>query len=394
MNSEIQNIDHKINILIIGADDAPGGVAGYVNEIVRLSSEKYLYHMLVSKVKLADSKLHPKIIRHALPIGYNLWSLLRNFFKFREIIKSNKIHILHLHTAGGGLAGCLLSIGLPVKIVFTGHSWRFEQKSNLILLSLYFYYEKFICKKSDVITFLTSRDLKIGVSKGLLNEEKGIAISTRITTTDFQNVRPNSVIELKQSLGIPKDAIVVGNTGYVSERKDPKTFIYTASEVLKTIPNAYFLWVGDGELKEKALELSEKLKVNDKIIFTGFVLSSKIPTYLNAMDVFLFTSHIEGVPLSILEAQAANLPVICAKYIGSGVEELIVDGKTGYLFERGDYSKASENIVSIINDREKRQSLIEKMQIKLMNEHSNPSIMASEYQKIYQELANRKKTHN
>ncbi|MFI4919993.1 MAG: glycosyltransferase [Legionellales bacterium] len=374
-------------ILVMGADDLPGGVSSYVNELIRLcSKEKYEFHMTVSGAKLSGIIINSSIIRHILPVKYSILTILPQTLRLRHLITTKGIELLHLHTARAGFIGCIAAIGLSVPIIYTGHSWRYEQKYKWIFKKLFYCFEKFICHRANIVTFCTEFDKEFGIKNKLAKESKGVVIATRMNTSDYENIKRDEVSTIRKGLNIPDDALVIGTIGYMSERKDPLTFVRIAGMVLRDVPDAFFLWVGDGDLKEKATQLSKELGIGNRFIVTGFITSDRIPLYLKLMKIFLFTSHFEGVPLSIMAAQASSLPIVCSNYKGSGIDELIVHGKTGYIFNPSDAETASRYVMTIIENPDETKQLIEQMVISFVNTHGNPIIMAKEYEKIYDAL--------
>ena len=90
------------------------------------------------------------------------------------------------------------------------------------------------------------------------------------------------------------------------------------SDVLKKIPNARLLLVGDGFLRQQTENLAKELSVYDKVIFTG--KRSDIPEILSATDIFWLPSLFEGVPLSVIEAQSSGLPCVMSGTITREVD--------------------------------------------------------------------------
>ena len=114
--------------------------------------------------------------------------------------------------------------------------------------------------------------------------------------------------EVRQDLRIPEGAFVVGHVGRFAPPKNHKFIIRVFAEVLKEKTNAFLLLVGDGDLRGEAEALTVELGIQNNVIFAG--LRSDVNRMLQAMDVFLFPSIYEGLPLSIIEAQAAGLPCL------------------------------------------------------------------------------------
>jgi glycosyltransferase involved in cell wall biosynthesis len=130
---------------------------------------------------------------------------------------------------------------------------------------------------------------------------------------------------IREKLQIPPEAMVIGHVGRFTEAKNHEFLLRIFVEVLGQYPETYLLLIGDGILMENIQAEARHLGIADKIVFVGSV--SNVPYLLrNAMDVFVFPSLYEGLPLALLEAQAAGLPCIASEAIteeGIIVEPLV-----------------------------------------------------------------------
>lgn len=136
-------------------------------------------------------------------------------------------------------------------------------------------------------------------------------------TTEFQVV--NNAIDTKKyiynsekakkvrrSLGISEDTYVVGHVGRFVSTKNHEFLVRVFAQLCEKEINTKLLLVGDGELREQIEKQVNDLGLTDKVIFTG--VRSDVEEMLQAMDVFVFPSLYEGLPVSMVEAQAAGLP--------------------------------------------------------------------------------------
>ncbi len=101
---------------------------------------------------------------------------------------------------------------------------------------------------------------------------------------------------------------VLGHTGRLAEVKNQIFLLKLMPDILKRRPDAVLMLVGDGDDREMLESTAKELKIQDKVIFAGN--STNVQDYLSAMDVFVFPSLYEGLPLSILEVQANGLPCV------------------------------------------------------------------------------------
>lgn len=110
---------------------------------------------------------------------------------------------------------------------------------------------------------------------------------------------------VRRELDLPEDALVVGHVGRFDPQKNHSFLI----RIFERMPgDARLLLVGDGSLRAAAEQLAEELGIRERIVFVG--VRSDVERLLQAMDVFLFPSLFEGLPVSVIEAQAAGLPCL------------------------------------------------------------------------------------
>jgi glycosyltransferase involved in cell wall biosynthesis len=112
----------------------------------------------------------------------------------------------------------------------------------------------------------------------------------------------------RKQLGILEDALVVGHVGRFAEPKNHVFLVEIANALLAKSPRARFVLVGDGPLRSRVERMAKDYRIFENFIFTGS--SSNVPDLLRLMDVFVFPSLYEGMPLALLEAQATGLPCV------------------------------------------------------------------------------------
>ena len=374
--------ERKFRVLFVGADDIPCGVFHYIKGLSGNSrDDRFSYAMTVSRVNRADTFLQ----KIEFPIGYSFSDLLPNASRFSALIRMHDVDLVHLHTVRAGLLGCVACLFSGTPIVYTGHSWRFLQKDSFLPKSLFYLIEQFICRKADTITFSTGDDHALGKKYRFPINGKSRIVRTRIDRKDYA-AGEKGIRKVRERWRISPSDFVVGNVSHLSERKDSRTFLLAAAEIVGKVPNARFLWVGDGEMRRETDGWIRELGLEGKAFVTGFVPLSELPDHLHAMDVFLFTSRAEGVPLAMLEAQAVGLPVVSSRYIGSGVEELLVDRHNCLFFDPGDWESAARQVVLMHADPALRDELVGNGTLHFREHHEGSELMAKEYESIYRAL--------
>ena len=166
---------------------------------------------------------------------------------------------------------------------------------------------------------------------------------------------------LQRDFGIPAGAIVVGTVGRVAPAKDYVTLVKAARTAIAAEPvKLIFLIVGDHSIIPEHREHYEEISrligeagLSSNFVFTGF--QSDVAKFLDIMDIFVLSTHQEGLPLVILEAMANGKPVIATDV--DGVPEIVSHDKTGLLFPHEDDTALSRQILSLIRDRPRANRL-------------------------------------
>ena len=124
--------------------------------------------------------------------------------------------------------------------------------------------------------------------------------------------------KIRREFCIADEQLVIGHIGRFNQQKNHKFLIEVFAEVLKQKPDALLMLVGDGEKKSEIKEQINALGIEESVIFTG--IRSDVPSLLSAMDVFVFPSFYEGMPYTVIEAQATGLPCVIADTITEEAE--------------------------------------------------------------------------
>jgi len=124
---------------------------------------------------------------------------------------------------------------------------------------------------------------------------------------------------------------------------------------LKDEPKCKLMIVGRGELEKQLKDLSRKLGVENKVIFTGF--RKDIPQIMSCIDIFAFPSLCEGFGLVLLEAMAAKKPIVATNV--SAIPEIVSDGKTGILVPPSNAEALADGILRLIKQRNLAKTMAE-----------------------------------
>ena len=159
---------------------------------------------------------------------------------------------------------------------------------------------------------------------------------------------------LKQELGLPPASRVVGIVANLIPVKDHAGLIRSAPSILESVPDAYFMLVGDGPLKDELNHLSTELGVEDRIRFMGY--RSDVGRLLGVMDVGVLCSRMEMFPMALLEMMAAEVPVVASRV--GGIPELVEDGVSGLLVESGDTAALAGAVIRMLSAGEEVRAFV------------------------------------
>lgn len=162
----------------------------------------------------------------------------------------------------------------------------------------------------------------------------------------FIHIPDDTCWRYRAILAIPEEAPVIGIVANLRPVKAIDMFIRSAQLIKKAIPNAHFVIVGEGELKEDLKKLAGDLELTDFVHFLG--RRHDIPFILTTFDVGVLTSKSESFSNTIVEYLAAGLPVVCTDV--GGAREAVEDGVNGFVVPADDCSAMTEKIVDILKN--------------------------------------------
>ncbi len=158
---------------------------------------------------------------------------------------------------------------------------------------------------------------------------------------------------LRDELGLPEGAPIAGIVAALRPEKNHELFLQAAAMVHREVPQARFLIVGDGPRCDYLKDLARELGVVEVVHFLG--TRSDVPEVLSLIDVLVLTSHMEANPISILEAMAAEKPVVATR-VGS-IAETVADGQTGFLVTPGDATEVADRLIELFGNGDRAAAM-------------------------------------
>lgn len=278
---------------------------------------------------------------------------LKALFAIYRLIKKGNYGIVHTHSSKAGIVGRFAAyLARTPHLVHTPHGHIFYGYYNKATTKFFIFLERIAARFSDKIIALTPYEVEEYLEFQIAGLKKFTVIHSGVELTDYQDIKPLNA-EIRAALNIPKNSPVIGSVGRLEEVKGYKYFIMAASLIIKQVPDAYFLLVGDGRLRAELSRQCADLGLSSRFIFTGW--RDDTPQLMSAMDIFVLSSLNEGMGKVLVEAMLLEKPIIATRV--GGVPGLIKDARNGMLIPPKDPSVLAAAVIELLNDRSKARDL-------------------------------------
>lgn len=306
----------------------------------------------------------------------------RCLFQLHSLLRCHKLTIIHVHDQKTTLLGFLLKILNPrIKVMSTAHGWIVNSRFDSL-------------KKKIQLTILKSFPLHIAVSKATENLMLDAGFRPESIKMLYNSIDINtwkrtdgSGTLLKRELGIAPEAMVIGSIGRLSQEKDLITFLRVAKNILVKFPDIIFLIVGDGkgsEIGQELLNEAKSLAIEKSLLFLGH--RTDLMNIYGVLDLFLMTSLTEGLPNTVLEAMAMEVPIVSTAV--GGVPEIVEHLKTGTLCNVGDVEGITKSVEELLQNSLTRDKFTANGRALILEKFSFDGRLEA-IEKIYVNLAER-----
>jgi len=290
----------------------------------------------------------PELVRRIYPY-YDL----KAFFILIRIFRRERPHIVHTHTSKTGILGrwAAFLAGVPV-IIHTPHGHIFWGYFGRLKTRVYILLEKISALITDRLVMLTEQEKRDHLGVHVAPEEKFTVVHSGVDLGRFKKVIVDPS-EMKRKLGIPEDSLVVGTAGRLTPVKGPEYFIQAAEEITAVRQDIWFVFLGDGELRDQLEAMVEQLGLKENVKFLGW--RQDVADVMSVFDIFVLPSLNEGMGRVLIEAMVLGKPIV-ASNIG-GIPDLVIDGENGFLFPVGDVGALADGINRLIQSPGMRKKM-------------------------------------
>ena len=276
--------------------------------------------------------------------------------KLSHIIKSEQITVAAFGAAAplGLLAKSMNRAGVIRTVALThGHEvwWSKVFPFNLLL--------RIIGSQVDTLTYLG--DFTKNAISAALSKKAGASMVKIAPGIDTDHFAPQDVRQLRSALGLSEKKVIV-SVGRLVHRKGQDHLIEAMPEIIKSVPDAHLLLVGQGPYLKELEKRVSKLNLHDSISFIGRVQYTELPQYICVGDIFAMPARtrfsgleVEGLGIVYLEASACGLAVIAGD--SGGAPDAVVQGKSGVVVNGLDNSAIAQAAINLLNDPARRAAM-------------------------------------
>ncbi len=294
--------------------------------------------------------------------------------RLTHLICREQFDIVHTHVFTANLWGQQSArfCGTPVRLMhehgYFSLGTAFRRKTT-----------RFLSRRADRV-LVVSEHLKNQLMKeAKIPAEKIVVLRNGVDWQRFDS--------LSESETFRNGKLVVGVVGALEERKAPFAFVDAAARILKKNRDVEFWWVGDGPLLPAVNNYIESRRLGSQVRLWGN--QKNVGTFLKQMDVFVLPSKTEGVPLSLLEALGAGLPVVATR-VGEN-DRILGGGKIGLLVEPENPAELAYSIEKLLRDESLRKNLGAKSRVFARREFSLEASVQALFD-LYEGLLKEKKS--
>tara|TARA_B100001250_G_scaffold412378_1_gene443425 strand:- start:8113 stop:9315 length:1203 start_codon:yes stop_codon:yes gene_type:complete len=398
MKYKVLRIMHRINV------GGPTFHAGYLTK--DLNDDHFKTKLLVGNLDkdekdgryiLQNLNVKPIYIKHMFR-KINLFNDIRAFIEIKKIIKDYAPDIVHTHAAKAGSIGRLAAITSEVPlIIHTFHGHVFHSYFNQLITYMYILIERFLAVKTNKIIAISKlQKSELSEKFKIASKNKFEVIPLGFDLKKFNIDKKNKRQIFRNQYNIKSEEIAVGIVGRLAPVKNHKLFIESIPLIISnTNKKIRFFIIGDGDERDKLENLCKKLnikfdnhlseKFESVLCFTSW--REDVDVVNSGLDLMALTSLNEGTPVSLIEAQASNLPIVTTDV--GGVRDIIIENETALVCDKNSKENFSFLLLKLIENTYLREQLSNKGYNHVIKNFSREKLVIN-IRNLYLELLNKK----
>lgn len=261
---------------------------------------------------------------------------LNGISQLRKLIDEEKYDIIHTHTPMGSVTTRIAAKKARrdgTRVIYTAHGFHFFKGAPMINWLLFYPVEKYLSKYTDTLILINQEDYTLAKSKFKKCKDIQYIPGVGINEEKFDFVMTEQEKEqLRSSLNLGTDDFVLIYPAELNKNKNQLFLIQAMEELVKKHANIHLLLAGRDSYQGYYQKLVQEKKLESNIHFLGF--RKDLPKLFQIANISAASSKREGLPVNIMEAMYAGVPVVALD--SRGTRDLIHNGENGYLVDQGD----------------------------------------------------------
>ena len=258
-----------------------------------------------------------------------------------QYIRKHKIDLVHCHLPWAGFVGRYIYTRTKVPVLYTEHNKQERYHSLTKLLNRMSF-------NKQTAAIAVSNDVAESIQRNIHPRIPVHIILNGVNTSYFQRDQ-TSGSALRNKLGIPADAVVIGTISVFRFQKRLKEWISLMKIICSKYPAVVGCIVGDGILNNEIRQFLKEQDMEDKILMPG--LQTDVLPWMSAIDIYLMTSQFEGLPIALLEAMSMECAIVSTD--AGGIKEVIRHEKDGFIVPVESWLELEKYLIFLIENPEK-----------------------------------------
>lgn len=367
---------HKARILVV-----PGFVADTYSEIERsyvelcanpnpeleflwlvpdMSSRYLSFANSEGRFTMREPAYVPHLREYGIPYvvgNISKYNFISNFVLFWRIISRYQIDAVYTHFGYERFWGMVLAKVWRKRAIWNEHWYSLGMRHRWFKR---FFYRIFVDDFISVSEFL---------ARTLPQNKRVHTVLNAIQTVSNAPRTVEALSDLRKSLGISEESIVVLMVAAFTSQKRHSIALKVCKEVIQACGNVVFVFLGNGETRAQFLADVTEHGLGHRILAPGYV--KNVEQYYAIADACMLTSSCEGFGYTVLEAMTHSLPVVV--FESGALPELVKDGETGFLVVDGEVSEFAQKLLELIHEKDLRAKMGKNARQVVQRQHSRDS---------------------
>jgi glycosyltransferase involved in cell wall biosynthesis len=378
-----------MRVLYVTSSEIWGGQEEYLVQLIeglrRRLGEEYAPVMVSTRHGVATEMFRqrlPAVPLHTVGLRYrDLWAAFR---RISELLREERVELIHVNGRRPVLVSAWFRLLKRVPVIATIHLPFFSQEeafAKSALLALLHLPPAHLCDLTICVSAQIARERR---RYHLMPWSRLRVVHNGVALERFQ-LDENEVQErrrrVREEHGIAPDDLLIVSLARLEAHKGQDVLIRQLPLLRAQCPRVRLLLVGTGSQAENLVALARRTGVEAQVAFAGF--RAEVASYLLASDIFALPSLNEGLPLALLEAMAAGLPVVVTRVGAMG--EVVRDGVEGFLLNPGEREQVVDRLARLTVDSELRGHMAQAGRRRVAEQFSLDNMVA-ETARVYDEV--------